>query len=211
MPQPSRPLPMISPHMAAIRGVVAEVCIDMSPAFIKGTADSLPNAAVTFDRFHAVKIINDAVDQVRRTERKPHTAGRHALPLAPQPRPLSERQRVILETLPMRHLKTPRAYGYGWPSRTSMPLHRGRSGFPSDGISGQPTAGCPRSRRRSRCQTPLDGILRWFQSRIANGLIEGINNLIQAAKAKARGYRSIRNLTAMVYLLAGQLNLSLPE
>ncbi len=42
---------------------VAEVCIDMSPAFIKGTADSLPNAAITFDKFHAVKIINDAVDQ----------------------------------------------------------------------------------------------------------------------------------------------------
>ena len=39
----------------------------MSPAFIKGTADSLPNAAITFDKFHAVKIINDAVDHVRRT------------------------------------------------------------------------------------------------------------------------------------------------
>jgi transposase len=32
-------------------GQVREVCIDMSPAFIKGTADSLPNAGVTFDRF----------------------------------------------------------------------------------------------------------------------------------------------------------------
>jgi transposase len=32
---------------------VAEVCIDMSPAFIKGTADSLANAAITFDKFHA--------------------------------------------------------------------------------------------------------------------------------------------------------------
>ena len=31
-----------------------------------------------------------------------------------------------------------------------------------------------------------DGILAWFDSRIANGLIEGINSLVQAAKAKAR-------------------------
>jgi len=38
--------------------------------------------------------------------------------------------------------------------------------------------------------------LRWFDSKIANGLIEGINSLVQAAKAKARGYRSIRNLKA---------------
>ena len=38
-----------------------------------------------------------------------------------------------------------------------------------------------------------DGILSWFDSHIANGLIEGINSLVQAAKAKARGYRSTRN------------------
>ena len=55
-----------------------------------------------------------------------------------------------------------------------------------------------------------DGILRWFDSKIANGLIEGINSLVQAAKAKARGYRSMRNLKAMVYLLAGKLDLRLP-
>ena len=56
-----------------------------------------------------------------------------------------------------------------------------------------------------------DGVLRWFHSKMANGLIEGINSLIQAAKAKARGYRSIRNLTAIVYLIAGKLDLSLPS
>ena len=55
-----------------------------------------------------------------------------------------------------------------------------------------------------------DGVLRWFDSKIANGLIEGINSLIQAAKGKARGYRSTRNLKAMVYLLAGKLDLKLP-
>jgi transposase len=51
---------------------ISEVCIDMSPAFSKGTAGSLPKAAVTFDRFHGVKIVNDALDQVRRAERKTH-------------------------------------------------------------------------------------------------------------------------------------------
>src|ERR1700722_20356037 len=49
---------------------ITEVCIDMSPAFIKGTTEHLPNAVVTFDKFHAVKIINDAVDQVRRAEQR---------------------------------------------------------------------------------------------------------------------------------------------
>ena len=49
-----------------------------------------------------------------------------------------------------------------------------------------------------------------FDSKIANGLIEGVNSLVQAAKAKARGYRSMQNLKAIVYLLAGKLDLRLP-
>ncbi len=55
-----------------------------------------------------------------------------------------------------------------------------------------------------------DGILAWFDSHIANGLIGGINNLVQAANAKARGYRSTRTLKAITYLIAGKLDLRLP-
>ena len=55
-----------------------------------------------------------------------------------------------------------------------------------------------------------DGILRWFTSKIANGLIEGINSLVHAATAKARGYRSTRNLKSITYLIAGKLDLRLP-
>jgi transposase len=36
------------------------------------------------------------------------------------------------------------------------------------------------------------GILRWFTSKINNGILEGINSLIQAAKARARGYRTAK-------------------
>ena len=55
-----------------------------------------------------------------------------------------------------------------------------------------------------------DGILAWFGSRITNGLIEGINSLLQAAKAKARGYRTLKNHVAITYLVAGKLDLRLP-
>jgi transposase len=51
------------------------------------------------------------------------------------------------------------------------------------------------------------GVLRWFVSRITNGLLEGINSLVQAAKAKARGYSSFRNLRTIIYLIAGKLDL----
>ena len=55
------------------------------------------------------------------------------------------------------------------------------------------------------------GVLRWFTSRISNGLLEAINSLIQSAKAKARGFRSTRYLITMVYLIAEKLDFKLPD
>lgn len=51
----------------------------------------------------------------------------------------------------------------------------------------------------------LKGILNGFTSHLSNGRVEGINSLIQAAKARARGYRTNRSLIAMSYLIAGKL------
>ncbi len=55
-----------------------------------------------------------------------------------------------------------------------------------------------------------NGILRWFTSGINNGILEGLNSLVQSAKSKARGYRSTRNLIAMIYLVGGRLQFGLP-
>ena len=90
---------------------IREVCIDMSPAFIKGTTEHLPKAAITFDRFHAVKIVNDAVDQVRRAEQKGQSVLRGTRYIwLRNPANLSDRQQATLDSLPTRHLKTARAY-----------------------------------------------------------------------------------------------------
>jgi transposase len=193
---------------------VEEVCIDMSPAFIKGVAESLPKAAVTFDKFHAVKIVNDAVDQVRRAEQKWQglLRGTRYIWLR-NPANLTERQRATLDALPTQHLKTARAYRirlafqdlYDQPSATAGAGFLKKWYFWATHSRLGPMIEAARTVKRH-----WDGILRWFDSRIANGLIEGINSLVQAAKAKARGYRSTRNLKAIVYLLAGKLDLALP-
>jgi transposase len=193
---------------------VSEVCIDMSPAFIKGTAERLPKAAVTFDKFHAVKIVNDAVDKVRRAERKVHALlkGTRYIWLR-NPENLSERQRATLDALPVRTLKTARAYQirlafqdlYEQDSPEQATQYLKQWYFWATHSRLDPVIDAARAVKRH-----WDGILRWFDSKVANGLIEGINSLVQAAKSKARGYRSSRNLKAMVYLLAGKLDLRLP-
>ncbi len=200
---------------------IEEVCIDMSPAFIKGVADSLPQAAVTFDKFHAVKILgssprtNDAVDAVRRTEQKRQglLRGTRYIWLR-NPDNLTERQRATLRALPTQYLKTARA----WQIRLAFqdlyhqPSAEAGAGFLKKWYFWATHSRLPPMIEAARTiKRHWDGILRWFDSGIANGLIEGINSLVQAAKAKARGYRSTRNLKAIVYLLAGKLDLALPS
>ena len=50
-----------------------------------------------------------------------------------------------------------------------------------------------------------DGVLNWKESQINNGLLEGLNSVIQAAKRKARGYKK-PHFKVMVYLLTGKLD-----
>lgn len=49
---------------------IKQLACDMSAAFIKGVEDSLPDSEITFDKFHNVKVITEAVDKVRREEAK---------------------------------------------------------------------------------------------------------------------------------------------
>jgi transposase len=79
--------------------------------------------------------------------------------------------------------------------------HKGAATF--NGVPGDPIIDVARTIRSHQ-----DGILRWFTSRVNNGILEGINSLVQAAKAKARGYRSDRNLATIIYLIAGKLDLT---
>jgi transposase len=49
------------------------------------------------------------------------------------------------------------------------------------------------------------GILNAFDAKLTNGRVEAANSLIQAAKAKARGYGTTRHLITISYLVAGDL------
>jgi transposase len=193
---------------------VADVCIDMSPAFIKGVGESLPQAAVTFDKFHAVQIVNAAVDAVRRDEQKSQPALKKTRYLwLKNDNHLSDGQREQRDSLARNHLKTARAWMirvafqdfYQITARDQAEAFLKRWYFWATHSRLPPVIEAAKTIRRH-----WDGILRWFDSQIANGLIEGINSLVQAAKAKARGYRSIRNLKAIIYLVAGKLDLRLP-
>ena len=189
---------------------VTEICQDMSEAFLAGSLAHLPEAEITFDRYHVKAQLSKAVDEVRRAERKHHAEtlkGSRYLWLA-RPENLSDKQRVRLEQLERLPLKTARAYRWALRFDTFYEL------APDEAETY--LARWQRGAVRSRLGPIIDfarmvreywlGILRWHHSKISNGLLEGLNSLIQAAKRRARGYRSTRNYIAMIHLVAGKLN-----
>ena len=47
--------------------------------------------------------------------------------------------------------------------------------------------------------------MRWFLTKLTNGISEGMSSLIQAAKARARSYRSVEYFKPMIYMFAREL------
>lgn len=194
---------------------IGELCMDMSPAYQKGARDHLPQARTTFDRFHVVKLLNEAVDQVRRAERKeaPELTRTRYLWLKNQSN-LSPRQQRHLEQLLLgrSHLKTVQAYQMKLAFQDFWELSSDQAERFLDAWCGwaRDSDLLPMRRFAETVANHRDGILRWFHTRISNGLLEGLSSLVQAAKARARGYRSTKNLTAMIYLMHGKLPLHQP-
>jgi transposase len=190
---------------------VGKVTCDMSVAFISGVKAHLSNADITFDRFHIMKQLGEAVDEVRRTEAKTRPA------LLKRTRWLWLTNRQSLSTNDQRALV--------WLTRPSLALataraHRWREDF--QGFYDQPAdraeaylsrwcAGAMRSRLQpvkdfvAMVRRHWEGILAWHRSHLTTGLLEGTNSLIQAAKARARGYRNKQYMITIIYLIAGKL------
>jgi len=194
---------------------IQEICCDMSPAFIKGVEKHFPEAHLTFDKFHVLKILNETVDEVRRQEQqiRPELKGTRYLWLK-NPENLKANQTETLETLAIKklNLKTSRAYHIrmNFQEFWNQPVHAAEAFLKKWYFWATHSRLEPIKEAAYTMKRHWDGILRWFTSKINNGILEGINSLIQAAKARARGYRTTKNLITMIYLIGGKLQFHLP-
>jgi transposase len=204
---------------------ITDVCMDMSGAFQRGAAETMPQAKVTFDRFHVMKLVGEAVDDARRREVKQHPelkGSRYTWLLNPQN--LSSKAVEKLEGLSRLNLLTAKAYQMRlnlqelW-TKASAEEARGYlrewrkwvvrvARRPRD-----PDAVWVLEKMRSLARTMREneeGILNYFRARQTSGVIEGINSMVQAARARARGYRNPETFKTMIYLIAGRLRFQLP-
>jgi len=192
---------------------VTDVSCDMWPAFIRGVEDNLPNAEITFDRFHIMKVINAAVDTVRKQESFTQYAllkGTKYIFLKNE-KNLTNAQRQKRQELSMSqlNLKSIRALHirenfqeiYKMPTPELFESMLKRWYFWATHSRIQPMIVAART-----IKAHWEGVVQWKKSHIDNGLLEGLNSLIQAAKAKARGFSTFRYFRIVAFLITGRLD-----
>ena len=191
---------------------IDSVSIDMSPAFIKGVTAELPNARITFDKFHVIWHANTAVDKTRRVEQRSNpslkamrwTLLKDAFSLKP------EAGAALHGLIKARRLtRTARAWIYK--ERLREVLNRKQINIVRESLWHWCTC-VMRSKLEAMKEAAalvrrhLQGIVAWAQTRQTNGFLEAINGLFQAAKRRARGFTRLSTIKTVIFLIAGKLD-----
>jgi transposase len=188
------------------------VSIDMSPAFIKGCAEHLPNARITFDKFHVVWHASTAVDKMRRIEQRTDKSlkGLRWSLLKDRSR-LKPEAAADLDALiaKMTTVRTARAWVYKEQLReilerkqinvVRMMLEHWCTCVMRSKVE-------PMKDVATLVRRHLDGIVAWAQTRQTNGFLEAINGLFQAAKRRAHGFTRLSTIKTVIFLIAGKLD-----
>lgn len=193
---------------------IKSVSIDMSPAFIKGVGAHLPNAEITFDKFHVLAHASNAVDETRRLEQKtdPSLKGMRWLLLKDRSK-LNADQVVDLDALIAQCTTNRTARSWLYREQLRDILDRKQINI----VASMLTQWCinvmrskvePMKAVAKMIRKHFDGIVMWTRSRQTNGFIEALNGLFQAAKRKARGYARFSTMRTVLFLIAGKLDFS---
>ena len=196
------------------KGNIDQVSIDMSPAFISGVLTNFPNAKITFDKFHVSKLINEAMDKLRKAERKEiNELKGHKYLFLRNNKNLSHEARDQRNYLMIAYPKLGEAYRLKemfndfWDLKTT------------EEASAYLAYWCdiaeesliePFMKAVRTIKAHWSGIVNYIESRVNNGILEGINSKIQLAKKRARGFRNINNFINMIYFIAGKLKFDYP-
>jgi len=191
---------------------IESVSIDMSPAFIKGCTEELPNARITFDKFHVVWHANAAVDKMRRIEQRSDKSlkgmrwsllkDRASL----RPEAAADLDALIAK---MTTVRTARAWVYKEQLREI--LERKQINVVREMLKHWCTCVMrskvePMKEVAAMVRRHLEGIVAWAQTRQTNGFLEAINGLFQAAKRRARGFGNFDTIRTVIFLIAGKLD-----
>ena len=188
--------------------MIQSVSCDMSPAFINGISSEFPDAKITFDKFHVMKMMNEAVDEVRKQEQSTIKELKNSKYLwLKNEGNLSEKQKERFLDLKNQNLKTVRAYNVKlslqefWDSKNRKEAAQYLKKWYFWATHSRLT---PITEAANTVKKHWDRILNYFDSKINNGILEGINSIVQLQKRNARGFKNVQYFINMIYLKLGR-------
>ena len=190
---------------------------DMSLAYEIAKEECFPNALQVIDKFHVKQKMLEAMDEVRQEEQgkktsKSRKSGKKLL-MIPESRQ-TEQQREKVAELSKKYPKTGRAFRM---VQGLDEMYRCEKPEEAEAVFKRLISWLRRSRLEpmkkvaNTLKEHKQTILAYFHHRVTNAIAEGINSLIQAAKRKARGFRTFIGYECMIYLVVGKLKLSCPS
>ncbi len=201
------------------RDGLAGVAMDMWDPYILATCTGLPHGArrIVFDRFHAMRHVTTAVDDVRKAEHR-ELLQRTGESVLKRTRHLwlynrahvPADRRDAFTVLQQQHLKVARAWAIKealrelWDYRHIGAARRFFRRW-------YHWARCSRLEPMRKAAATLhryaDGLLRYCQHPITNGVAEGLNSKIMSIKRKACGFRNPGHFTTAIFFHCGGLDL----
>lgn len=202
----------------AQRESIQSVSMDMWPAYINATLESLPEAEekIAFDKFHVAKYLGEAVDKVRRQEHKALMAeGYEDLKGSKHdwlynPENMTRKQKIRFKSLRDSTLKTARAWAIKelamslWHYVSKTWARKGWEQWLSWAVRSrlEPIKDVARTIKEH-----LWGILNAVVLKVSNGPAEGLNSRIKMIKVRSRGFRNKERFANAIYFHLGGLNL----
>lgn len=191
---------------------ITSASIDMSPAFIAGVTEHLPNARITFDKFHVIGHASLAVDKMRRIEQRTDKSLKGLRwTLLKDRAKLKPAAAADLDALiaKMTVKRTARAWVYKEQLREILDrkqINVVRAMLEHWCTCVLRSKVAPMKEVAKMIRAHLEGIVAWAQTRQTNGFLEAINGLFQAAKRRARGFTRIDTIRTVIFLIAGRLD-----
>jgi transposase len=192
------------------------VCMDMWAPYANLVREHAPNAQILFDRFHIVKHLHEAVEEVRHDLWRQLTAkqrvsfkGTRWL-LLKNPWNLNANQKERLSTLVRWNTPLVRAWylkesfqlfwDYKQPWRAEQHLRKWMNSAMRSKLE-------PFKKFVGMLRSHLGGVLAWTKTRLSNGAVEGMNNKIKSVSHRSFGFRTAKNFIAAIYHCCARLPL----
>ena len=182
---------------------IEAVSTDLGPAYIAAVIENLPGVPLVFDRFHVVKLMNEALTETRRglyhelkdIMKKNVLKGTRWI-LLKNPENLSVKHNEIQRLDEALKLNEPLALAYYMKEDLrqfwEQPDKETASKVIDDWVERANESGImPLRKMGATIAGHKFGILNWYDHRVSSGRLEGTNNKIKVLKRMAYGYRDM--------------------